>query len=141
MVRRNVKRPHRFVCFTDDRADIHESVECLPLLDQGLTGWWHKLSFFRPTLYDLSGTLLFLDLDLVILSSLEPFFDYPGEFCIIRDWLASDYVRLYNSSVFRLEIGSKTDVYNKFLLTSQQIISSCPGDQHWITQQIPNATT
>ena len=57
------------------------------------------------------------------------FFDYPGEFCIIRDWLASDYVRLYNSSVFRLEIGSKTDVYNKFLLTSQQIISSCPGDQ------------
>lgn len=141
MVRRNLPRPHRFVCFTDDSTGIHRSIECLPLLDRGLSGWWHKLSFFRPTLYDLKGPLLFLDLDLVILSSLEPFFDYPGDFCIIRDWLASDYLRLYNSSVFRLEIGTKTDVYNNFLLAPQQIIATHAGDQNWISQQIPNATT
>jgi hypothetical protein len=140
MVRRNLNRPHRFVCFTENRAGIHQSVECLPLL-QGLSGWWHKLSFFKPTLHDLKGTMLFLDLDMVILSSLEPFVDYPGDFCTIRDWLATDYTRLYNSSVFRMEIGSKTHVYNRFLSSPQQIVATYPTDQDWISEQIPNATT
>lgn len=138
MVRRNLHKLHRFVCFTDDKTGIHPSIECLPIFDSALKGWWHKLSFFRPTLYDLKGTLLFLDLDLVIVSSLEPFFDHPGNFCAIRDWLSPNTL---NSSVFRMEIGAYAHVYDNFLkFGPEKALVAFPSDQEWISQQISNVT-
>lgn len=140
MVRRNLSLPHRFVCFTDDPSGIHPSVECLPLLDNELEGWWHKISFFRSDLHDLKGTLLFLDLDIVIVGSLNPFFEYPGKFCIIEDWLSAGKP-LYNSSIFRLEIGSMTHVYNQFKKQDRASIQQkYPGDQEWISQHVSGVT-
>jgi hypothetical protein len=68
MVRRNLSRPHRFVCLTEDRTGVYDSIKCLPLPDEdlGLTGWWHKLSLFCPEVHDLAGPTLFPDLDIVI---------------------------------------------------------------------------
>src|SRR5690606_18866122 len=81
---------HRFVCFTDDARGLEPGIEALPLPDLGLPEGqrdlrWRKLAVFRERLHDLAGTALFLDLDLVIVDSLEPFFEQPGRFLIIRD--------------------------------------------------------
>jgi len=141
MVRRNLKQSHRFVCLTDDATGIHPSIECYPLLDQGLEGWWHKMSFFRPEIYDLKGTLLFLDLDLVLVGKLDPFFDHPGSFCMIEDWLSKGKP-LFNSSVFRLEIGSMAAIYEQFQkqdITS--LMKQYPGDQEWLSAHVQNVTT
>jgi hypothetical protein len=144
MVRRHLSRPHRFVCLTEDSRGIDGSIECLPLPDQdipGLTGWWHKLSLFRPTLHDLTGPTLFLDLDLVITQDLGPFLDLPGEFCIIRDW-AYRSKKVWNSSVFRLVIGEQAHVYQAFLDQGPDtVMTTRHGDQNFISEMTPDAVT
>lgn len=133
-VARHLKRPHRFVCFTDDAQGLRPDVQALPLPELGLpTGHgdtrWQKLALFRRDLAGLSGTALFLDLDLVIVDSLDPFFDLPGDFFIIRD---DDLFRpkplrklkpardaflatVGNSSVFRYTIGAHAYILDAYL--------------------------
>ena len=133
-VARHLARPHRFVCFTDDAAGLEPDFEALPLPALGLPAGhadrrWQKLSVFRRELADLQGTTLFLDLDLVIVDSLEPFFERPGAFRIVRDdelfrfhWqrkLKPAYDRFLktvgNSSVFRFEIGAHSYILDAYL--------------------------
>ena len=73
MVARNIRRPFRFVCLTDDNSDLGENIESFPLpeLSVNLGGperGWNKLSVFSQELYDLKGKVLCLDLDLIITS-------------------------------------------------------------------------
>ena len=83
-VGRHLKRPFRFVCFTDDANGLRDDVQALPLPELGLPKGqgdlrWRKLAVFRKELYDLRGTTLFLDLDLVIVDSIDPFFESAGQ--------------------------------------------------------------
>lgn len=59
MVSRHLKRPHRFVCFTDDPTGLHSAIEALPLppmdLPPGKERGWRKLSTFQSPLADLTG--------------------------------------------------------------------------------------
>lgn len=133
-VRKHLRRPHRFVCFTDDAAGLDPRIEAQPLPELGLPEGhgdtrWRKLGLFRRDLGGLSGTALFLDLDLVVVDDLDPFFDLPGDFFIIRD---DDLFRpkplrrvnpardrflhsVGNSSVFRYRIGDHGYVLDAYL--------------------------
>ena len=106
----------------------------MPIPDVGLPAGqrdlrWRKLSVFRKELSDLTGQTLFLDLDLVIVDDLEPFFQHPGQFLIIRD---DDLFRpkplrrlnrardtflhsVGNSSVFRFEIGEHSYILDAYV--------------------------
>ena len=133
-VARHLQRPFRFVCFTDDTQGLHADVEVLPLPEFGTPAGqadlrWRKLAVFRKPLYDLQGTTLFLDLDLVIVGALDVFFEHPGRFLIIRDddLFRSNPLRklrpardrflhsVGNSSVFRYEIGAHADILDAYL--------------------------
>lgn len=133
-VRRHLARPHRFICFTDDAVGLDPQVEAFPLPELGLPAGqrdtrWRKLAIFRRDLAGLSGTALFLDLDLVVVDDLEGFFSIPGKFFIIRD---DDLFRpkllrkvnavrdrflhsVGNSSVFRFEIGQHAYILDAYL--------------------------
>jgi hypothetical protein len=119
MVRRHLARPHRFVCFTDDAQGLDADIESFDLPPiQVVEPWsmlgWRKLSLFNPQLADLAGTALFLDLDLVVVDALDPFFDHePGRFCIIHNWTRPDQ-RVGNSSVYRFEVGADSYVLERF---------------------------
>jgi hypothetical protein len=76
MVARNLSRPFRFVCFTDNGEGVRPEVEIQPLpsldLPSGLPErGWMKLATFQPELGDLKGQTLFLDLDVVIVDSIR----------------------------------------------------------------------
>lgn len=133
-VRRHLARPHRFVCFTDDDTGLEDGIEAFPLPELGLPEGhadtrWRKLGLFRKDLMGLEGTALFLDLDLVVMDDLSPFFDLPGDFHIIRD---DDLFRkkplrkinpardrflhsVGNSSVFRYRIGAHAYILDAYL--------------------------
>lgn len=132
MVRRRLSRPHRFVCLTDDPAGL--TCETRPLLDPSLRGWWQKLTLFAPRVHDLEGPTLFLDLDLVIVGALDPFFDDDAGFRIIRDWESEHRP---NSSVFRLTIGAHPHVWEQFDATT--VTKRLQSDQQWIAEQLPDA--
>jgi len=152
-VARHLARPHRFVCFTDDAAGLSTDVEALPLPELGLPEGhadrrWQKLAVFRERLADLTGTTLFLDLDLVIVDALDPFFDLPGPFFIIRDddlFRAKPLRRLNaardrflhsvgNSSVFRFEVGAHRYILDAYLADPQAATA-----QYEISQQFQSA--
>ena len=81
MVKRNLNRPFRFVCFTDNKSGLSSSIESFELpslnLPEGIPErGWMKLSTFASNLHDLSGSTLFLDLDLVIVDNIDAFFDH-----------------------------------------------------------------
>ena len=114
---RNVVRPTRFIAFTDDATDLDSGVEpreipAIRLPEKGLGGSpWRKLALWSPDI-GLTGDLLFLDLDVVVVGSLDPFFDYePGKLAIVRDWGARESG---NSSVMRLPAGGAPHLVERF---------------------------
>ena len=118
MTARQLSRPFRFVCFTDDVVGLRDEIETVPLPDIRVDSPyenlpWKKLSVFGEAVGGLSGTTLFLDLDVVIVDSLDPLFDYTGDFCVIREWTDPNGIE-GNTSVFRFEIGAHTDLLDHY---------------------------
>lgn len=144
MVARQLEPPFRFVCCTDDRRGIRSEVECrdLPPIDLGGSPYhyaWRKLSVFSPALHDLDGPVLFLDLDLVLVDRLEPFFSYPGRFCIIENWTQPGR-NVGNSSVFRFQAGDFLDVFERFQQDPAGLIAGYPNSQTLMSELIPDKT-
>ena len=127
MVARNITRPFRFVCFTDDETGLRREIVVRPLphidIDPPYEKTpWKKLALYEADLGDVTGTALFLDLDLVIVGSLDRFFEFPGAYCVIRNWTRPKDI-VGNTSVFRFEIGAHTDLLARFHSRSTQ---------HWV---------
>ena len=138
MVSRHLTLDHEFVCFTEDATDINPNVRIESLPNLAVTGWWFKPMFFNPKL-EVKGTLLFLDLDMIIFKNIDNLFTYkPGEFCIIRDFnrhVIRNYEK-FNSSVFRLTTGQHCNVYTEFIRDAKNVTRRYHGDQDWIRKQI-----
>lgn len=118
MVRRHLSGDFRFVCLTDDPQGLRAEVECHPIPELALPAGipergWKKLTTFEPDLYGLRGTALFLDVDVVIVGSLDAFFEHPGEFLIIHDWKRPWRIT-GNSSVYRFRLGHLGGVLSHF---------------------------
>lgn len=138
MVKRNLTLDYEFVCFTENEEGIDKDITIMPLPELPVNGWWYKPMFFNPKL-ELKGTILFLDLDLVIFRNIDNLFSYePSRFVIIRDFnrhLINGYDK-FNSSVFRLDTGTHPQVYTEFMKNARSVSSRYPGDQDWIRKQI-----
>lgn len=144
MVRRHLAPPFRFVCLTEDASGIDDEIECRPLPAIELGGakphhGWRKISVFSPELHDLDGPILFLDLDLVIVDRLEPFFEIDGRFRIIENWPQRGS-GIGNSSVFRFNAGDHLSVFEEFCHNAARIVSTHPNSQTWLSRAIPDKT-
>ena len=138
MVKRNLTLPYTFVCFTDDTRGIDCNIRTEPLPDLPVNGWWYKPLFFDSN-FILKGTILYLDLDLVIFKNIDDLFNYqPNRFCIIRDFnraTVRNFNRM-NSSVYRLQTGQHSQVYENFIKEPLQTSRRFHGDQDWIFDQV-----
>ena len=134
MVKKNLTIEHEFVCFTENSEGIDEDINVMPLPNLPIDGWWYKPLFFNPKL-GLNGTLLFLDLDLIIFRNIDYLFTFkPGRFVILQDfnrYIIKNYQK-FNSSVFRLDTGQHHYVYADFIKDCKTISKRYPGDQDWI---------
>ncbi|QKT04974.1 glycosyltransferase [Ectothiorhodospiraceae bacterium 2226] len=140
MVRRHLRLPHRFVCFTDDAEGLDPGIEHRPLPPVRLPGGpergWRKLGVFAKRLADLEGTALFLDLDVVLLDSMDALFELaPGEFHIIRDWQHRGRIT-GNSSVFRFEVGAHADVLAAFEHDAAGVRRRFRNEQAFLSQAL-----
>ena len=140
MVARHLRGPFRFVCLTDDAQGIRPEVECLPIPSLQLAqakrdGGWKKLTTFEADLHGLKGTALFLDLDVVIVDDITPFFEVPGEFLIIHDWKRPWRVT-GNSSVYRFELGAHADVLARFRAEHDEIRARFRNEQTYLSDAL-----
>lgn len=143
MVRRNVGRPTRFLCFTDDPRGISSDIETAPLPHISLPErirWhtWRKISIWQYPLADITGDVLFLDLDLVIVGPLDPFFDFaPGQYVAIENWTQRGQ-RVGNTSVFRFTAGRHTHIYEEFERDPIAVLRRWRIEQQYISDSIPD---
>ena len=141
MVKRNLSYDFKMVCFTDDSKGIIEEVTCFPIPEVNIPGnlperMWKKLTTLKGDLYGLQGTALFLDLDVVIVDSLDPFFDLEGEFFIIKDPDMKFWRITGNSSVYRFEIGKHPYVFDDFVKNFEEIRKQHRNEQEYLTWSI-----
>ena len=113
MISRNLSYPFRLFCMTDNTEGIRSEVECLPLpqlgfeVPPGAPGKWPKQALWRRDLFGLQGVALFLDLDSVIVDSIDCYFEYGDREDVItaRNWV-KPWLRGAQTSVFRFPIGA-----------------------------------
>lgn len=138
MTKRHSTMPFNFACITENSQGLDSNIHIIPLpKDIILSGWWYKPYVFSSEL-PIDGTILFLDLDLVIVNNIDYLWTYePEKFCIIRDFARSRIKQWskFNSSVFRLEKGQHSKVWDN-LVSDSTITKRMHGDQDWIYNQI-----
>ncbi|HTX48131.1 MAG TPA: glycosyltransferase, partial [Caulobacteraceae bacterium] len=131
----------RFVCLTDDatglRAEvIGAAIPAMPRFDQPKERGWLKIASFSPELTSLlDETVLFLDLDVVVVDSLDPLFDHPGAFPMIRDWYHP--MRLVgNSSVYRYRPAERCDIFETFARDPDGIVRRIRNEQEYLSEYL-----
>jgi hypothetical protein len=120
MAMRNTNRPLRVVCFTDDPTGIREEVDirAMPEFDlpEKMRGHpFRRMFIFKKELDGLEGNLLHLDLDLLVVGSIDAFFDHQPEldFVVAENWTQPGQ-KIGNMSVFRFRVGAVTQVWDRF---------------------------
>ncbi|MBN8511290.1 MAG: glycosyltransferase [Burkholderiales bacterium] len=139
MVRRHLRGDFDFVCLTDDAQGVRAEVRCVPLpvmdVAPGAERGWRKLSTFVADLHGLRGPALFLDLDVVIVGAIDPFFEQPGEFLIIHDWKRPWRVT-GNSSVYRFEVGAHADLLQHFVAHQAEVRQRFRNEQEYLSHRL-----
>ncbi len=144
MVARNVTPPFTFTCFTDSAEGVRAEVQCEPLppidveMPTGTLGVWPKSRLWGPKLADLSGPVLFLDLDMVVVGSLDGFFDYgdPQDIVLSRN-PAKPLERLGQTSLFRFPVGKLVPLYERFRADPQGVADEYRFEQRFVTRNAP----
>lgn len=123
MVQRNYKKPHRFVCITDDASGLAgEGVETIPLWSDyaeipsphggGNPSCYRRLKLFDPAIKGMLGErFIALDLDTVIVGDVAPIFDRTEPFVM---WGETDPRSWYNGSMMLMTAGSRAKVWTDF---------------------------
>ena len=133
MTKRHCTLPFKFACLTDDSVGIDPNVITLPL-PKNLKGWWCKPYIYSKEL-PINGTILYLDLDVVIADNINHLFSYyPDDWCVVRDFtrVMRPKWEKYNSSVVRFKKGQLSFVWERYIRDQKAIERRCFGDQDWL---------
>jgi len=144
MVKRNITPPFTFTCFTDCRDDLHSGILCedLPPLDVEMPvntrGIWPKARLWGPKLGSLRGPVLYLDLDLVIVASLDAFFEVgePEDVVMARNQ-TTPFEKLGQSSLFRFPVGKLLPLQEEFRANPQKVADEYQYEQRFVTRNAP----
>lgn len=113
MIARNITPPFRLICFTDDGAGLHPDILVRPLPEfdyeapRNTPGKWPKSRLWGD-LGDITGTVLFLDLDVVIVGDLDDFFTHgdPDDTVLATNpRRIKPFEKLGQTSVYRMRVG------------------------------------
>jgi len=155
-VKRNLSYDFDFVCLSDDLTPICDGIKVLPLpyLDhpekKWSTGCWKKLAIFKPGIFPSNCPVLFLDLDVVILSSLDPIIKKLKQkrgLHILREWnpilwnaiplqLRPD--RGAQSSMFAFFPEEQNSIYNGLVQDFSAALKIAHNDQSYIKATAKN---
>lgn len=137
MVARHLSIPHRFVCLTDRRTRI-PGIETIHVESpKRMFGWWSKIELWKPGRFE--GRVIYLDLDTLVVDSLDPILTFPSRLALIPD--AGNFnsrthklVKRFNSSVMVWNAGAGDVLYERW---NHEVTKRLHGDQDWIGEQLP----
>lgn len=122
MVAEHMIQPYKFVCVDNST----------------LPGWWSKISLFEPGRF--KGRVLYLDLDVSVIGSLDDLAAFPSPFVIIENFkeFKEPNKARFNSSVMAWDAGTVDHLFTDF---TPSVMSRFNGDQDYISEKIPGAST
>lgn len=139
MVERNTTLPFKFVCYTDNSEGLLPQIQARPLpemdLPEGPERGWRKLSLFKKDI-DLSGRVLFLDLDTVIVANIDDYFTIDGEFILIKHWHPSKKQGIGETGVYRFEVGAHADLYDYFMANIDKVKAEYRHEQAYVCDML-----
>lgn len=137
MVKRNSTVPFRFACITEDPIGLYRDIVHIPLPGYNLSGWWFKTWSLSNEL-PISGEILFMDLDLVVINNIDDIWLYkPEKFCIIRDFIRASIPTWtkFNSSVYRFSSGKYNYIW-ELLKSNINQVHGFHGDQDFLNKYL-----
>ena len=152
-VRDHLSFAHRFVCITDTPDGLSADVEVMGLpeipIDKSrwATGYWPKLAVFKDGMFDDDELILYLDVDIVITQSLDPYvelIDREKGLRIIREWNPDIWQLLPvslrpdrggNGSVIGFLAGEQKHLFDDFAKAPMVVNDTYGLDQVYITRE------
>lgn len=144
MVARNTSPPFRFVCMTDDPAGVDDRIETwdcpnIDIPEPHRHRGWRKVTLFAERLGDLTGEVLFLDLDIVIVDNIDAFFEYGEGFVVMKNW-SQPGARIGNTSVYRFTVGEHPYLLEQLEADPDPLIAKHVNSQTYISRTIRGMT-
>jgi len=142
MVKRYLQRPFNFYCITDDDAGIREEVLLRQMpafpLPPSARGPWQKLLMFQRKLFDIKGKTMFLDLDVVIVGSLDRFFDFSEYFSVRHEFdKRKEKDPFGNTSMYVFNAGSCPEIYEDYFKNQESIHKKYgTAEQEYVTRTL-----
>lgn len=144
-IRKNLRLPCQFHLFTDNHHwALPPSICVWPISDPELIG---KGCFCRLRMFDpdwqrqhkMFGTIVSIDLDVVVVRELDPLFETKEPFKILTGANASN-PNPYNASIMLLKAGQHPGVWREFSLEKAMRTQyhEFPDDQGWIWHMLPD---
>ena len=143
MIARNITPPFRLFCFTDDGTGLHPDIAIRPLpvfeyeAPVNTRGKWPKSRLWGD-LGDVTGVVLFLDLDVIITGDLDPFFTFgdPDDTILGRN-PNTPLERLGQTSVYRMRVGKLAPLQDIFRADPQSVANKYRYEQRFVTRNAP----
>lgn len=152
MVKNNITPPFSFTCFTDNSDNFNSNINTFPIPQINFEikkynrkfekGVWDKLKFLNKTLGDLEGTVLFLDLDIVIVNNIDCFFEYGDQNNLIlgiqESWLLeSFFIKKGQTSFYRFPVGKLYPLLENYRKNQEYIQNKYCFEQSYISNNSP----
>jgi len=149
-VKRNMRRPFEFICFCDNAEGLAPGIITRELPSLGLDeakksrGGWPKLAMFKRGLFAPDDLIMVLDVDIMIMGDLEPFFtraEEMGGLHILREWniWPLDYLPFKwrpkqhgQSSIFMFRPRDQYHLLEDFVADPEAIYKKASNDQKYI---------
>lgn len=150
MVRRHLDRPFRFVCFTDQPDAVRKAgLQAIPIPNMHLRqAFWHKVHLFDPA-NGLTGRVLYLDLDVLVVADLDPLVDTGAPFTCAADLFghgdgppvrgAKDgrvVCQKHQGSVIVFDVGAVSDLFTDW---TPALADHYYGCDDWMSERYPEA--
>lgn len=138
-VQRNLSYPHRFVCYTDVICDMGEGIEVRLNPFSYWPGCLPKLFAYSPDA-SLKGRTLILDLDNVIVGSLDKMADYSGPLAV-RAWFKGydQGKKVPDGDMISFEAGSDyaKKIWLRAVKDPVQMIEDTGGRERYFLRDLP----
>jgi hypothetical protein len=140
MVKRNLSLSFRFICMTEVSDGLQSAVETWPLPEFEEPPWeyvkacsaWRKLALFEPGLANMTGKVLFLDLDVVIVGNIDCFFSFTNQLAIIENWYQPNRL-IGQASAICFEAGQPAALLENYLNDPLKVLKAYRTEQAYIT--------
>jgi len=139
---------YEFVCLTDRPHAFKDRSECIRVVDiakQGLPTWWAKMYLFNTSWRDPNQSVIYYDLDTVLVGGQNPLVIRSNKFAICENFTrlvhGKHWPCKYGSCVMLIPAGWGASIWVEFSENRHALMKQAGryGDQFAIEKLYPNA--